>query len=262
MSFAKGCRLDRGRHQRTPFAVAKMRGLASAPIPAAADLTAFAPPVMDQTSFSGCEGASSSGAIYTTLAKAGEPLPWVPSQSGIYGLARALDRADPSIALTDEGTETNAVERAISEFGVRPMARNVDGTNCDFDAATINAEPLLFDLEQDALTVLIGAYQITSLGSSRLDDVKIAIASGFAVRVDTEVDRAFEDWTPSRAPYGVPDFANSLGGHALYCVGFHGDVFVIRNSWGSAWGSAGHILVNAAFIEQADCFAWAVKRAQ
>lgn len=261
MSFAKGCKLDRGLHKRTPFGIAKTRGLARASIPASIDLSQFTPAVMDQTKYSACEGCSSSGAIYTTLAKAGTPLAWTPSQTGIYGLARALDRPDPSVALSDEGTETNAVERAISEFGVRAMAANIGGTNCDLTDATINAEPLLADLEQDALTLLIGTYQINSQGAERISDVKTALASGFAVRVDTEVDQAFEDWSPGQAPYGVPNYAAALGGHALYCIGFSGDTFVIRNSWGHLWGSNGDLLVNAAFIEQADCFAWSVRRA-
>lgn len=241
--------------------MAKVRGLAVASVPISVDLSQYTPAVMDQTDFSGCEGASGSGAIYTTLGKAGTPLPWVPSQAGIYGLARAIDRGDPSIPLTDSGTMTNAVERAIGEFGIRPMGHAPAGTNCDFDASTINAEPLLADLEQDALTLLIGTYQINTTGLQKVNDVKLALASGFAVRVDTEVDQRFEGWAPSQQPYGVPDYVNSLGGHALYVVGYSGDVFVVRNSWGVTWGKSGDILVNAAFIQQADAYAWSVRRA-
>lgn len=261
MSFAKGCHLERGSHKRTPFGVAKMRGLALASVPTSVDLSVFAPPVVDQTKYSACEGCSSSGAIYTTLGKAGTPLGWVPSQGGIYGLALALDRPDPSVPLVDEGTQTNAVERALSEFGIRPMGTNVNGTNCDLSDATITADPLLADLEQDALTLLIGTYQINTTGAQKLNDVKLALASGFAVRVDTEVDQRFEDWAPSQQPYGVPDYSNALGGHALFVIGYSGDVFTVRNSWGHGWGLSGNLLVNAAFVEQADCFAWSVRRA-
>ncbi len=258
---AKGCHLERGAHKRTPFSMAKMRGLAASSVPSSVDLSQFSPAVMDQTRFSGCEGTSSSGAIYTTLGKAGAPLPWVPSQSGIYGLARAIDRGDPSIPLDDSGTQTNAVERAISEFGIRPMGFAPTGTNCDFDDATINAEPLLSDLEQDALTLLIGTYQINSLGLEKVNDVKLALASGFAVRVDTEVDQRFEDWSPSQQPYGVPDYANGLGGHALYLTGYFGNLFVVRNSWGVTYGKGGDLLVNSAFIEQCDAYVWSVRKA-
>lgn len=257
----KGCHLERGSHKRTPFGVAKMRGLALASVPFSFDLDQYTPPVVDQTHFSACEGCSGSGAIYTTFERAGTPLGWVPSQGGIYGLALAIDRPDPSVPLVDGGTQTNAVERAMAEFGIRPMGANVNGTNCDLSDATITAEPLLADLEQDALTLLIGTYQINSLGLEKVNDVKLALASGFAVRVDTEVDQRFEDWSPSQQPYGVPDYANGLGGHALFVKGYSGDVFAVRNSWGTTYGKGGDLLVNSAFIQQADVYVWSVRRA-
>jgi hypothetical protein len=259
--YAKGCALERGSHKRTPFGIAKMRGLATAAIPASIDLSPFAPPVVDQTVFSACEGCSSSSAIYTTLAKAGTPLGWVPSQSGIYRLARAVDRSDPSIPLLDQGTETNAVERALSDFGIGAMVANLNGTNCDLDGDTINAEPVLAELERDAVNLLVGTYQITSSGAEKVNDVKLALASGFAVRVDTTVDQAFEDWTPAQAPYGSPNLSASLGGHALFALGFSGNTFTIRNSWSASWGASGNLLASEAFIQQADCYVWSVKRA-
>lgn len=258
--FSKGCRLENGSHKRPSFSVAKARGLASAALPASIDLSQFAPPIVDQTSFSACEGCSSSTAIAITLDRAGTPLGWVPSQSGIYRLARAVDRSDPSIPLTDEGTVTNAVERAMSDFGVSPMVGSFGGTNCDLSDATVNAEPVLSELEKDAQALLIGTYQITSSGSEKLNDVKLALASGFAVRVDTGVDHAFEDWTPSQAPIGAPNLSDVLGGHALVATGYHGDTVIVTNSWSTSWGASGRCLVSPAWIEQADCYAWSVRR--
>lgn len=260
MSRAKGCHLENGAHRRTPFAIAQARGLAVAAPPALADIEQHSPAVMDQTRFSGCEGASGSGAIYTTLSAAGTPLPWVPSQTDIYRLARCIDRGEAADPLQDVGTYTNAVERALGEFGVRPMGFAPDGTRCDFSLDTINAEPKLGELELDAQTILIGTYAIASTGLQKVADTKIALASGFAVRVDTSVDQRFEDWSPSQAPYGVPDYLNSLGGHALYLVGYSGDTFVVRNSWGSGWGKGGNILVTAGFIQAADVYCWSVRK--
>ena len=260
--FAKGCTLDRGKHQYTAFEIAKARRLATAVPPVAVDLAAFAPPTMNQTEFSCCEGMSTSGAIVTALAKAGTPLPWIPSQVDIYRLARCLERKSPSEKLADDGTFTNAVIRAITEFGIRPMGPSPAGLFCDVTHANVNEEPKLDELEKDALTLLLGAYRIASTGAHKVQDVKLALASGFAVRVDTEVDQAFEDWIPTRGPYGAPDTANSLGGHAVYCIAYDHDVFTIRNSWGPDWGDGkGNIVVSGEFIKAADVYCWNVRKA-
>lgn len=262
MRLAKGCTLDAGRHRYTPFHVALARGLAAPAVPARHSIEAFAPEVMDQGPVGSCEGHSTAGAIYTTLNANGAPLPWVPSPLGIYNLALALDRGDPTAgALEDLGTETNTVLRVVHEFGVRPMGARVEGRNSDCDIASALREPLLGEIEADAQQLLIGAYQITSRGAQKLADVKTALASGFAVRVDSFVDMAFEDWQAGDAPFGKPDLNDpNGGGHALYAVAYDGDVVTIRNSWAADWGDGGDIRVSAAFIEQADCFAWSVRR--
>ena len=262
--LAKGCKLDAGRHRYTPFHIALARGLAVGiveAVPASVDLSHYAPAVMDQGQVGSCEGHSSAGAIYTTLARAGASMPWVPSPLGIYNLALALDRGDPSGgALQDLGTETNTVLRVIHEFGVRAMGPLVEGRYSDCSMAGALAEPKLGELEQDGLELLLGAYQITSTGARKLADLKTALASGFAVRVDSFVDMAFENWSAGDAPYGTPDTSDpDGGGHALYAIGYDGDVVTIRNSWGSDWGDGGNIRVSAAFIEQADVFAWNVE---
>lgn len=261
MSYAKGCIRETG-HRYTSFEIAKARGLTLAEPPPSADLFPFAPPRQNQTSFSCCEAMSTCVAIMTTLAKAGTPLPWLPSQADMYRLARCLDRPDPSQGLSDSGTQTNAMIRAISEFGIRPMGYSPSGLFCDVTDDNVNSEPVLGDLEKDALTLVIGAYQIISTGAARIRDVKLAIASGFAVRVDTEVDRRFEEWTPEQGPYGAPDPAASLGGHAIVCLKYDSDVFTVANSWGPEWGDGtGCIQVTPAFLAAADCFVWSVKRA-
>lgn len=261
--LSKGCQLDAGRHRYTPFHVALARGVASAAaLPARVDLSPFAPSIMDQGPVGSCEGHRGSTATYLTLNKAGAPLPWVPSPDDIYRLARCFDLGDLMPAsLDDVGTETNSVIRAIGEFGMRPMGALVGGRNSDCDPDSAARPPVLAELEKDAATLVIGAYQITSTGAQKLADVKAALASGLAVAVDSFVDMAFEDWSAGDAPFGVPDYRDPEGGgHAICAVGYDGNTVDIINSWGSSWGDSGHIRVSAAFIEQADCFAWAARR--
>ena len=264
--FAKGCTLDRGRHRYTALRIARARGIVARTTAASFDLEKYTPPVMDQTEFACCEGTSSSGATATRFAAKGTPLGWIPSQIGLYVPARAFDRAaqcadDEALPpLEDVGTETNSVIRVISEIGIRPMGWAPEGLYCDVTNDNVNSEPDLGQLERDGESLIIGAYEIRSTGSQKLQDVRDCIASGVPVRVDSFVDRAFEDWTSRRRPIGVPDYEDPEGdGHALYAFAFSGDTFVVRNSWGPNWGHGGNILVSGAWISQSDAYAWDVR---
>lgn len=266
--FAKGCALDRGRHRYTALRIARAKGIVAGTTAASFDLEKYAPPVMNQTEFSCCEGTSSSGAIATRFAAKGTPLGWIPSQNGLYVPARAFDRAaqypDAEVlpALRDVGTETNSVIRVVSEVGITPMGLSPDGLFCDVTKDNVNAELDLAQLESDGVSMLIGAYEIRSSGSRKLQDIKDCIASGVPVRVDSFVDIAFEEWTPKRPPVGVPDYSDPEGGgHALYAIGFSGDIVVLRNSWGADWGDGGNILASEAWIAQCDAYAWDVQKA-
>ena len=265
--FSKGCALDRGRHRYTALRIARTRGIISSTTVASFDLEKYAPPVMDQTEFSCCEGTSSSGAIATRFAAKGTPLGWIPSQNGLYVPARAFDRAaqypdaEELPALQDVGTETNSVLRVISEVGISPMGLSPDGLFCDVTTANVNTEPDLGQLESDGASLIIGAYEIRSSGAQKLQDIKDCIASGVPVRVDSFVDMGFEEWTPRRPPVGVPDYSDPQGGgHALYAIGFSGETIVVRNSWGIGWGDGGNVLVSPAWIAQCDAFAWDVQK--
>lgn len=39
-----------------------------------------------------------------------------------------------------------------------------------------------------------------------------------------------------------------LGGHAVVCVGFRDDYWIMRNCWGSGWGDAGHFYLPSAYL--------------
>jgi hypothetical protein len=266
---AKGMISDKGKHAYASVHLLKMRGHIGAEAPKTIDLSPYCCPVFDQGQFGSCEGHSTAGAIYATFARRGTPLPWVPSPAGIYTLARCIDRgANKDQPLTDSGTMTASVLTGIGSFGIKAFGTPAnDGRYSDCDATNVLREPTLYDLEADAVNLMIGAYSIDSIGSQKIVDVCASLAAGYAVRIDSFVDTAFEDWTPAQSPFGVPNLGDPQGGgHALYLIGYSTNAdgsitFVMRNSWGSGWGRGGDILVAESFVQQADCYAWAVKRA-
>jgi len=257
--FAKGHIPDPEGHRVTSFRLAKVSG---ADLPDAVDLTAFAPSPLDQNRCGSCVGHATAGALATAFARASAPLGFIPSPRSIYQLARCIDRADSSVALTDGGSMPNQAMRSLTEWGIRPMqAPSPEGFNSDCDPSNVNNEPTLGELESDATAVVVGQYAIDSA-----EQAATAIAEGFPVTVASFVDTAFENIGPDSPPYDMPDESDpNGGGHYIFLVGYrhvNGKLeFLLQNSWGTTqWGSGGRCWVTADFVNQCtDKYAMSVK---
>ncbi len=244
--YGKGHRPNPGGHR-----VASSRLLLGAPrlaqTPPSASLEMYEPGVMDQGGSSACVGHASAMAIAVSLARAGAPLPWVPSPGNIYCVARCIERAGDAVPLLDNGSIPADAMMGISQWGVRPTrAPAPDGRNSDVDPATVNDEPALDELEQDAQTLLVGEYGVDMGALDAVTQLRAAIAAGYALTVALFVDSAFENWDPSKGPLGAPNRQDpNGGGHYLACTSYRtasDGRTILRgpNSWGVDWGIAGH----------------------
>ena len=246
MKFARGYRPDPPGHTRTP-----LRHLAARlGAPALPDFTERSPralqlsPVRDQSSFSGCTGCGTSLAVTVGAAEAGTPLGFDASDAAAYLNGRAIDRTplpDGSLPpLVDGGAMPNQVWRGYAEFGARRM-RPVADRYSELDAATINAEPTILDLEEESATLLVGEYGITSRGDQRIADLR----TGLVLRPVTVAIQADRDGVQNYDGRALT--ASDLGfdtDHYVALVDFaivQGRViWLVRQSWGtkatSGWG--------------------------
>jgi hypothetical protein len=245
-----GYRPDPAGHRKTAFRHLAARLGVVTPPPYAMLAT---PAVLDQGPTSSCTGHATACGLKTAL---GAELPWVPSPRGIYTLARCIDRFDPSFPLADEGAEPNQVIRAIAEWGIRAMqGPTADGRNSDCSSALINDEPSLFELEEDAARVAIGAYAITSSGFTRLRELAMALSSGKPVLAAIAASGdVFQGYTE-----GVLGSLGSELDHYICLYGYRtvGTAMQVRgrNSWGVEWGEAGNFwLGEAGIAELGDLF--------
>jgi hypothetical protein len=236
-----------------------MHGAMRGSLPSAVDLreTSLVAAVKDQSQTGSCEGHACSGAIETALTLAGTPLGYVPSESGLYRGARAVDRAryvsGALPPLTDDGAMTEDVLTFMASFGVSPrrVAQTSDGRNSDVELATVNDEPQLGDLEAAADCLVVGPWAVDPLAADAESQVRAALAARIPVRVDAFVDQAFEDSAGTR-PIPAPRLNDpNGGGHALYIVGYRPDGYLVRNSWGTSWGAGGDCIVSPAWLRAA-----------
>lgn len=228
-------------------------------LPEAATLRAFGPTHrLDQGPTSACVGHAIAASIFTSLGAQRMPIPFVPSPKGIYTGARCMDRGSPAPpALQDEGSDPDSAQLWIEQFGVSFLKGTTsDGRFSDCEPDTINDEPKLGELEDEATFEIEGQYSLPKTDPNFETLVKTAIANGYAVNFATFVDTAFENWTPDVAPsVGAPDYNDRQGGgHDLYADSYWPDangnlLLGIGNSWGDMPGDNGFWIGNSDFLQ-------------
>ena len=192
-------------------------------------LAEFEALVRNQGDTSGCEGPSGAMAAWMAFLAAGAPLPWFPSEEAIYKDARCMERspnADGTLPpLTDSGAMTSDVVTIFKSCGLRKSgAPTPDGRNSDLDPATINDEPRLDELDEEAETPVLvdpGAFAIDLTDTKQaLAVIQAALVAKFPVRIDIICDNAFQRffqrWTKSTPPLSMCNPNDpGAGGHAV-----------------------------------------------
>ena len=251
-NFAKGLILDPPSHMVS--SARRLIGLAT-PLPKGS-VNQFAPPIRDQGQKSQCTGEGSMGAFVTSCNAHGIKLAIPPAMGGTspvtspawaYKVARAVDRTNPNIPLTDDGAMPNQVVRGIQEFGILALG------DCSDEDADVNQEPTILELEKASRIHALGWNSIQSSGRDLVLDIMRAIGNAqVAVPASCDVDQAFEDYNGKGIIPSVLAGQN-YGGHFFYFSQFQttasGSIlFRFRNSWTEGWGDQGTGWVDDQFI--------------
>jgi hypothetical protein len=86
----------------------------------------------------------------------------------------------------------------------------------------------------------------------QIDDLKKVLSAGCPVHVSMTTGDAFSE-IGRDGVYRMPERPKGRHGyHAMLCVGYVGNFFVIKNSWGKGWGDAGYCYVPKAALAQSE----------
>jgi hypothetical protein len=223
-----------------PITTSGATALHAAVLPASVDLRAKVPAVQSQGQVGDCTawaiGYYSIG--YLANASGGSGAPFAP----LYIYLRSLTGSSTAPNGGTSGWDT-LTEAAAN--GIDTQANYVQGTT-NWQVAPTAAE--VANASNYKVTSWSHLFQGTGEGGLARTAIEQSLAAGAPVAVAFEVYANFEALGPNQV-YTGPAGADQ-GGHMVAAVGYNATGLIIRNSWGTSWGTAGDATLSWAFVDQ------------
>ena len=213
----------RDHHYEAPAEVA-------AGLPERVDMRDECPAVYDQGQLGSCTANAIGGALEFDQMKQGEADPFVPSRLFIYYEERDMEGTINS----DSGAMIRDGIKVVNRLGAPPES------DWPYDISKFDQKPPQQAYDDAKLNQALEYQRI----HRDLTQMKTCLASGFPFVFGFRVYESFESQEVTdtgRAP--MPEVGErALGGHAVLAVGYNDNIdrFIVRNSWGPAWGRDGY----------------------
>jgi hypothetical protein len=210
-------------------------------IPDSVDLRADWWPVNDQGATGSCVGQATADGLarwhFVMAGRLPEALP--PSIRYVWMAAKETDQYtdSPSTFLEEDGTSLKAALDVIRKYGV------VTTDELPFTGPLYGGDPKTF--YAIAATRKIASYYRLNVG-----DWKAWLSGTGPILARLDVDPTWDNATSTGGnldTYTGP----GRGGHAIAIVGYTPDRFIVRNSWGTAWGDNGFGYASLAYAQKA-----------
>lgn len=232
------------------YATARASNAVAAPpaaLPASVDLRAAWWDIGDQENTGSCVGwASTDGVARYHFVKAGKlekksklspRCTWMASKETDTFTSR------PETFIEGAGTTLKAAVDILRKYGAVPDL-----------TLPFHLKTFMYQGDEDAFFAAMAKLRIASYFNlqKKLPDWRSWLAAHGPILVGLDVDAT---WDNATATHGMLDNfqPNTVrGGHAVVAVGYTPDKrFIIRNSWGTAWGDHGFAYASEAYINAA-----------
>jgi|SRR5579863_1039867 len=207
-------------------------------LPPSVDLRGNCPPVYDQGQLGSCTANAIAGAMEFDEIKQKFPTIFVPSRLFIYYNERVLEGTVGS----DSGAQIRDGIKSVASQGDCPEDL------WPYDPSKFSAKPPA-GCYQQARKYKTVQYQAVP---QDLTQMKGCLAAGYPFVLGFTVYESFE--SPQVAKTGIASLPaageKAIGGHAVAAVGYDDAKgwFILRNSWGDAWGMKGYFTLPYAYL--------------
>ena len=203
-------------------------------LPPKVDLRPHLTKVEDQGELSSCVANAVAGAYEYLVKRHRGDDAYDVSRLFIYYNARAKSDDD----IEDQGTFAADAIDSLREKGA------CSEKTWPYDAEHVNEEPSE-EAYDEASQFLVEDMQLVS---TTLDAWRSALAEGYPIIFGISLFESFDAHKKKGlvpVPSAKESSRESHGGHAMLCVGYSDPdkVFIVRNSWGTAWGDAGYCYI-------------------
>lgn len=240
---------SRGTDQDWQFQTALAAGAVAAPaaLPGSVDLRAPWWGIGNQESTGSCVGWGSTDAVARFMfVKAGRLAKNVKLSPRFTWMAsKETDQftARPETMIEGAGTSLKAAVDILRKYGAVPE------TLLPFHIST-----MMYSGNDDAFFATASTRKITGYFNLQrnLPNWRSWLATHGPILVGLSVDQTWDNATATGGKLDTFKPATARGGHAVALVGYRTDGrFIVRNSWGTAWGDQGFAYASEAYINGA-----------
>jgi C1A family cysteine protease len=201
-------------------------------LPPSVDLRSEFSPVYDQGQLGSCTANSIAGAIEFDQRKQGTK-EFTPSRLFIYYNERVME----GTVNQDAGAQIRDGVKSVATLGAPPE------TDWPYDIGKFSQKPPK-QAYTDAKSDIVKTYARVT---QDLTQMRGCLAEGYPFVFGFTVYESFESQAVAKTgEVPMPSTGEAVvGGHAVVAAGYKDDqrVFIVRNSWGNAWGLNGYFLM-------------------